>query len=407
MISLLPKGRLPCVCGKKFLFMLTPSGPERTTRRTGDIPQSPRDLASKVTFHLPDTPAALADLIEGTYERQGYSVTADGSNAPLDTLRRNWYSGEGAEDAYDWLSRARVDPGFMAHLLSGLPGEVVADEFGTELALLSVAYARDPKEVIGHRQFMEAGGVDPDRFIHAVRVARKFSKAGNLVEFPVILRQYDVFERTVAQDTAIPDLPSILAGRIRYGFRMTAREMPAFSMDILQLPSKESETCGPHLAENRKLYPSGEAKKRFDIFLDSPSGIVLRWKGMPVAVASFHVADIHTLHVNQLQGVKGIKVDNSGTDVFTEELERIRVGSRGLMKLQFREVLVDSVEQFARSLGFERISIEGAVNNRWTRNYDGVKARLSLERARESYDRVASKLGYTEGPDKNWHKLLD
>jgi hypothetical protein len=138
----------------------------------------------------------------------------------------------------------------------------------------------------------------------------------------------------------------------------------------------------------------------FQIYLDAPLGIILKYNEEPQAVVAFSPINRDVLQIYQLQGVVPKKFDDEGNVL-------IRGSSRGLSSYDWQVLLIDVVVDLAKRYNFKRIAIQSGYNNSWSKhNENGDLPHLPLELALQKYDAVAARLGFTQREDKNWYKAI-
>jgi len=194
------------------------------------------------------------------------------------------------------------------------------------------------------------------------------------------------------------DISAYLRECAAAGFEMTDERVKEFSVGPLQ-------TMGISLRSDAEKYGDNEVEvepgvfKTFNFYLDAPAAIALFHKEEPRAVVSFFPKDKTTLEIKQIQGARIV------TRREKRKKLRYRLSSSGggcLGTLDWKRFLVSCAEQVGRDLGYSRISIQGARNNKWV--LDGG---LPLERGLEIYDKTAERLGYSQVGIGNWYKSIE
>lgn len=139
------------------------------------------------------------------------------------------------------------------------------------------------------------------------------------------------------------------------------------------------------------------------LWLDTPLGLVLNYRGCPNAVATFVPLTETTLRIEQLQGVR------QHTGEWDRELGvRKTRGSRGLPVLQWEFLMIEVAESFARLLGFQTMGIRGARNNEYWSKAESAKmedwpTKSDLQRR---YDQTARESDYHRNGNYDWIKEL-
>jgi hypothetical protein len=128
-------------------------------------------------------------------------------------------------------------------------------------------------------------------------------------------------------------------------------------------------------------------------YLDAPFGLVLCYRKQPNAITGFYPIDDKTVLINQIQGIRSkIKKEYSDDQSVSETS-----GSRGLAVLDWQKLLVNAIIDISKNHGFEKVGIQSGVYNEWVH-----KKKISLEKAIERYDNLASRLGFIKHKDNNW-----
>ncbi len=127
------------------------------------------------------------------------------------------------------------------------------------------------------------------------------------------------------------------------------------------------------------------------IYMDAPVGLVLSYRQVPQAIVSFmpDPQDPESLSIRQLQGILPLRPEAT--------LGRsARYSIRGLARLNWENALIEFAEYVARETRFKSTQIVGSGNIKWASpNY----MKMSIERARERYDRTAERMGYNFNPE--------
>jgi len=127
-----------------------------------------------------------------------------------------------------------------------------------------------------------------------------------------------------------------------------------------------------------------------ELYMDTPMGIMLSYKGIPQAVVGFFLdqQDAGCIHIKQIQGVVALRPQ---AEVGHVE----RYPTRGLPKLHWENALVEIVEDLARSLEVTKVRITSADNNQWNGHVSYASRRtLTATQAFLRYDRTALQSGY-------------
>ncbi len=296
-------------------------------------------------------------------------------------------------DDYDEQNR---EEGFsLCIVLSHLPSKAVYSEFGSDALLWSWirnSY-RESQDAIaeGLTQIL---GVDVKRLEKARLTAWQllFSRRSELVK-----SIYDFSDALIGGAADSIELPTLLQGHAKNGIELSDKRINDYSLEPLTTESTYSTGDEVKWGAGN----NSEGNKRYIVYLDSPVGIALSYKGEPNAVLGLFPCDTDTLFITQLQGVQPYIADSKGNNVGS-------VHSRGLAPLNWEYTLIDIAAYLCRQLGYSRIGIQGGRNNKWTQPYGRKQEiHLPLEKALERYDKTAKRLGFCQAKDRNWYKSLN
>jgi len=198
----------------------------------------------------------------------------------------------------------------------------------------------------------------------------------------IILKVYQTLSylREEFLDTLV--LSELLKGNILETKQLSLEQIEAYSLSVIN--TKTNKSYGECQEWGRKQV----GKKRFEVYLDTPIAISLMYQGLPNALVGVTINEPSTLSIHQLQGVRpNIPGGKTG-------------GSWALIPLDWKKMLVETVELLADQLRFKELSIQSGKNNTW------YKGGLSLKKSAEIYDQTAERLGFYQKKDQNWYKTL-
>jgi len=282
----------------------------------------------------------------------------------------------------------------LAMVLAHLPAEVIHIELGDDALMWTwVKYPYSTQKDVVAEGIQRVTGRDPERIEKARLTAWQLlqtSKAG------LVKSIYDLNEQVLGGITETIDLPNFLQRNAKSGVKLSPKRLNNYSLDPLTTEGTNSH--GYEITWEAENNQDGD--KRFSIYLDSPVGLTLTYKGEPNAVVGFFPNDFDTVMVYQLQGVRPTKIGADGKPIG-------KSSSRGLMPLNWQKLLVDVIEHIGQKLGYEQIGIQSGDNNSWTKPYGREgEIHLPLEEALKRYDGVAQKLGFQQAENKNWYRSL-
>lgn len=155
-----------------------------------------------------------------------------------------------------------------------------------------------------------------------------------------------------------------------------------FSLRHLQ---SDSDSWGYEIEWGDKQIDGG----RYEIFLDSILALSIFYEGSPLALFSFQPYDNTTVHINQIQQIRPYKIENQKVIGFLR-------GTRELLRLDWKSVLLEGIVRFSSSQGFQTISIKSAKNRNWTHQ-------LEYDAAKAVYDDFAIQKGFSKSNDNNFY----
>lgn len=295
-----------------------------------------------------------------------------------------------------------------AYILGQFDPEAVYRHYGDE-GLVFVA-ANAPTSYVGEQfnnALAELAGYDKGLFEKARLWAWQKSHTAHCRE---ILSQYAVMEKVTSEWLSRLDIADTLRRHVLPGIRVGDARLADYS--LLPLRSKDSY-CEPagwdenwardFEPEPQNGHPNAKPFKRFDVWLDAPTGYALAYKGMPQAMVAVSCLNQQELIINQLQGVRAKLIDPKSR--YGKGAVIGSVASRGLMPFDWQAVMVDVSSQLAHELGMDSLAIQGGENNVWRHKH--VKGELgphiSAETAARAYDAPAERLGFVLLEDGNWH----
>ena len=155
--------------------------------------------------------------------------------------------------------------------------------------------------------------------------------------------------------------------------------------------------------------------RRYNVYLDSPSWILLKHKWLPIAKIWFSIKDFDTLFINQMQQVSFEVYDKAWRCMWHNVDEASK-------KTKWQEILYRILCDIAKNECFKHVEIQSWANNAWTKTYKWeydfdfywnvvtVSTEipcLSLEIAKKMYDDFAMKHQFSrETSTSNWRKEL-
>lgn len=194
------------------------------------------------------------------------------------------------------------------------------------------------------------------------------------------------------RDDVIQEIPfkELLALTIKEGLTISEKRKEDYCLSPLRARAKYGSGPDDYWAVNK--FPDGRQYLNV-IYLDAPVGIALLYQGWPNAITSISCPNNKTLMINQIQGIRAKIIDEN-----TNRLIR-KIHSRGLIPLNWEELLVRSVEYVAREIQALNLAIQSYSNNNW-------KSSIPIDMGEKRYDAVAEELGFARRKDGNWYKKV-
>jgi len=132
------------------------------------------------------------------------------------------------------------------------------------------------------------------------------------------------------------------------------------------------------------------------MYLDAPQGVALTYKGYPQAIMGFiKPPDEESLKIVQLQGVlySYRQCYKHRNHTRTDYLEIPARTPKGVNSIDYKKLFVKVAEDLARFYGLQKVEIQSAWNNRYTKR---LSIGLPFDRAKQIYDATALAMGYSE-----------
>lgn len=279
-------------------------------------------------------------------------------------------------------------------LLKHLPSGLILSEYGAEMLAVVAAQRAHPSFMDEHRLKLDRHNGIVDHTIS--RVSRwcdnHWSGRGR-----DLVTQYDMSRLLLTGELENFDLSRALHDAVDDPDLMSRKRAARFAF--------EPATVGRINFEGWRAGSFDEVAPGVDyrVWLDTPTGFMLTYKGLPQAVAGVAISGYSSeVMIHQLQGVRGYRTGLNDNP----KIERISSG--GLTALDWRNVLVRAVEHIAQAMDISTIGIREGDKNEWTSpRFGEPTAHLTAAAAYAAYDRQAKRLGFSQGIDGDWHRQLD
>lgn len=282
----------------------------------------------------------------------------------------------------------REDSRYRATLLLGcLPVSMLIDNFGEEIMAWKLANSSGIH--IDFRMQLEAAGYDVDLLEKAAITARQDHHPPRGRD---VLKQHRLAKAILGGVLEDIELPALVAQCPAPEVTLSKKRPFDYSLIPLRAEFGASRPGGWVLEwEGRDALR--EKGIRYKLGLDTMVGFALTHKGVPQAVVGVAAGEREgELQIRQSQAWWGATCNASGDFIKVKH-------PRELLPLDWQKLAVGIVGELARILAFDTVGIQSAQKIIESKDND-----LSPEKARELYDDVAERLGFSP-PDAagQWH----
>ncbi|MDO8556492.1 MAG: hypothetical protein Q7R96_04960 [Nanoarchaeota archaeon] len=207
----------------------------------------------------------------------------------------------------------------------------------------------------------------------------------------LVKRSYELF-RSVINQESLPEVVPRLSKYVHPGRRFVAGQVDRY--DTVGVTTCNSNARGWIVDDYRWDHDD----TRYIMFLDAPVGVVLTYDDQPCAMVGVAPVDLETLMIFQLQGVSPRSSELDGSITKNGD-------AWGVEPFDWQRLLVDYVGDIGKVYGYSRLAIQAGEYNYWLTPRKG-KQHLTFEQAEKKYDKVAQRLGFVQGHDKNWYRMM-
>lgn len=273
----------------------------------------------------------------------------------------------------------------------GLLPEIIYGELGDKMLVWAAANA-DTKEQAGIfcDTLEELAGYDSELLGKVIRWSKDKQSSSRGTD---VLAQYAVAD-TVMNGGLEFDLPSLLRDSARPDVEIGDKRANDYTLRPVKSLRKRAEGWIP------ETLVSVAPNTFYTVHLDTPTGFMVSYKGLPQAVVGLAASSPHEVMIYQMQGVLGKVFDAEHQNVLSTK------SARGLAPLNWQKLLITIADRLGETIGAQSLGIqEGAQNSGTTTIHHGeTEPHLSLETAVNAYDVPAQRAGFTRGADNNWHR---
>lgn len=296
-----------------------------------------------------------------------------------------------------------------------IPPAQIIEEYGRDL-LLWLALNKDSSA--GVEPLAKALQVDPSLIVQAQTWCWQVQEERLVDEQPTgkyLLSQFKIMEYFESGGLDCIDATKLIKECTKEGAAISQKRANSYELEPLRSEGRGERCADGYASEwlEREVIP----EVVYSIWLDAPTGFILKYKGRPQSVVGVAARpDNGEPMVYQLQGVQGKKVDFSKKWEMHPEVGEVeskdyvigKACSRGLAPLDWQRLMISVTEEVTANLGQGSIWIQSGKNNKWANIRDNAeKWHLDKEVAKKTYDETAQRLGFTPDPaDGNWRKDL-
>ncbi|MBI5158546.1 hypothetical protein HY992_00310 [Candidatus Micrarchaeota archaeon] len=280
----------------------------------------------------------------------------------------------------------------LREVASLLPPDLLFSCFGVDAVVWAYAETHPRAACDGLKEFLECKGFDGVALTKARAAAwtRSATSHAELFTAGRIKAAHDIMVRLQEAVSEI-GLPAIVARNL-----LKPREATRYG--LVSAVTRMYEIDGEDPRWDRKRLDDA---RTLNVYLDTPTGVILLYEGLPNAVATFFPTDAgQTLMIEQLQLIAPKPVNG-------KTVSRRLLSPKGLFDFDWKNAMVAACVEVARFFGFEKIGVQGGGLNKWVgEDFTFGLVHLDIEKAIEIYDDTAERMGFVKGVDGNWRKLV-
>ncbi len=247
-------------------------------------------------------------------------------------------------------------------------------------------------------RFSSTAAPDQRVFIHAPGVEKAYNVLSNRAEFAKKFSTFSIEQKQlheILQDdwnTSVPFSKEKLTG-YEVEMHTLTRDGALFEEGWL-------------LKWRNARFKEKNSIKIYNLGLDAPFGMVLKFNDEPIAVVSFDTLG-DALFINHIQGNQAklfYEKDQGILDYVRDSNGRIvrAPTNKAIHQIAFRRVLIDLVKTVANEMGYKTVIIQGAYHNKWILSHGFERADLSIDKALAIYDETAQEAGAEKDARGNW-----
>jgi hypothetical protein len=290
-----------------------------------------------------------------------------------------------------------------ARLLRCLPVQDLLESFGERAAGWMLANEQNNRFLQEHYGQFEEQGYD-GHFLQKSRVLSLENqdwlqmKTGDRFAIATgreLMMHNAIMEAVMGPGIEDLDIGDLVEKSAQKGIALSKQRRKQYGLIAFQADSME------YMRNGRVLQWNGqdEAKEKglhFDMWLDTPVGIALTYKGLPQAIGGLAAGGASEVEIWQMQRVRGYVVGEQKGENERRTIESTRQ-PRGLMPLDWQKLFVYIAAEIADKVGADTLGIREADK------IPGYNCYITTEQAELAYNVPAQRLGFERGSDGDWH----
>lgn len=286
--------------------------------------------------------------------------------------------------------------------LTHLPAEVVYASYGADVAVWTVSNTG----IDGLSKELDTVLEDAGYNLTDLSACQSWQyRKHHSMSGAAILAQYTLMQSIKHSLLPAINLPQIIAANAAPDVGLKPKHIDRYSLMPLETKRYNEYWDGGSV----KGWDGPDQDVIYEMWLDTPIGFTLLYKGLPNAIAGIAMHGDKELMIYQLQGVRGTVVDREQS-VFSSDRYIRRTSSRGLCMLDWRKVIVHIAEEIGKVVQAEQVGIQAGKNNVWTKpRMKDPLPHLTFDEASRLYDHIARRMGFSktmQDTKGNWHKSL-
>lgn len=283
-----------------------------------------------------------------------------------------------------------------ASLLGCLPTRLLLHTYGEKVTVWTLGNDEFGRRTEDLTEELDTLGFNGALLRQAVLLSHQISQTPTSSE---VLAQQTVMEKVLGNGLDNIDLPAVLRQAVLPGITLSDKRINDYA--LIRLAAEFNECLGGRVYNWQGKSDCETPGLFYDLWLDTPAGFALTYKGCPQAIVGVQAKGESELFIKQLQGIRGIRYEE-----YPEKKEGVKrritgyKSARGLPRLEWRKLGVEVCARLAQQIDFDSV---GMITGK---KVPSKRCRLSGEAAYQAYDAQAALLGFSPNGDDDWHKPL-